>query len=321
MEIQKELKEQIEKAIKNLDVSIPEIVLEYPSDISFGDFATNAAFIVAKQAKKNPREFAEQIRAQLLENKPKFLEKIEIAGPGFINFFLSRRFFTDNVAEVVRQKEKFGQNKLFKGEKVLIEYTDPNPFKEFHIGHLMSNAIGESIACLYENSGANVKRMCYQGDVGSHVAKTIWAMKKNAPRDDKAAYLGKCYVEGAKAYDENPEAKKEIDDINKKIFARSDEGLNELYEKGREWSLEHFDQVYKTLGTKFDYFVLESEVIDIGEKTVREFLKKGIFEQSDGAVVFHAEKHDPKLHTRVFITSQGLADIRNERTRPYRKEI
>ncbi len=306
MEIQEELKARIVKALKNLGVSIPEIVLEYPADISFGDFATNAAFLAAKQAKKNPREFAEQIRAQLLENKPNFIEKIEIAGLGFINFFLSRRFFAENVADVLKLGGKFGQNKLSKGKKVLIEYTDPNPFKEFHIGHLMSNAIGESIACLYENSGAKVKRMCYQGDVGSHVAKTIWAMKKNAPTDDKAAYLGKCYAEGARAYDENPEAKKEIDDINKKIFARSDEELNELYEKGRSWSLEHFDRIYKTLGTKFDYFVLESEVIDVGEETVREFLKRGIFEQSEGAIVFHAEKYDPKLHTRVFITSQGL---------------
>ncbi len=313
MEIQKELKTQIEKALKNLGLTAPEIILEYPSDISFGDFATNVAMSAAKQAKKNPREFAEQIRAQLIENKPKFLEKIEVAGPGFINFFLSRQFFADNLAEVAKQKEKFGQNKLFKGEKVLVEYTDPNPFKPFHIGHLMSNAIGESIACLYENSGGNVKRMCYQGDVGLHVAKAIYGMHQaGMPKDMSASasilaqYIGECYAKGSAAYEKESEAKKWIDDVNKKIYARSDKEVSQVYDWGRKITLEAFEEIYKILGTKFDFSFFESEVVKEGEKIVSESLKKGIFEKSDGAVVFHAEKYDKKLHTRVFITSQGL---------------
>ena len=270
MEIKKELENLIKESLEKLGVSLPEIILEYPSDISFGDFATNVALIAAKEMKKNPREFAEQIRAELLTKKPDFISKVEVAGPGFINFFLSREFFAENIAAVIKQKEKYGKNKSLKGEKVLVEYTDPNPFKEFHIGHLMSNTIGESTARLYENSGASVKRMCYQGDVGPHVAKALWAMKKTPLYGNKAAYLGKCYAEGSKAYEENPQAKKEIDEINKKIYERSDKELNALYEKGREWSLEHFEEIYKTLQTKFDYDFFESEIYGEGVKIVEE---------------------------------------------------
>ncbi len=315
MDIRKEIENLIHSALKKLDISLPEVILEYPAEISHGDFATNVALIAAKQAKKNPREFAEQIRAQILENKPDFLEKIEVAGPGFINFFLSREFLSENVALILKSGEKFGQNKSLKGEEVLVEYTDPNPFKEFHIGHLMSNAIGESIARLYGNSGADVKRMCYQGDVGSHVAKTIWALihedgalvkfRGLKSSVEKVKLLGEMYAIGS-SHDNQPSIQTEITDINKKVFDKSDKKINEIYKEGRQYSLDYFNTIYVLLGTKFDYNFFESEVYEEGEKIVQEFLKKGVFEKSENAVVFHAEKYDKKLHTRVFITSQGL---------------
>lgn len=305
--IQEELKLLIEKSLKNLSLDLMDFSIEHPADISHGDFATNVALIAAKQVKKNPREFAKQILLEIQKFKPDFISDIKVADPGFINFFLPRKYFSGEIARVLKEGKKFGQNKSLKGKKILVEYTDPNPFKEFHIGHLMSNTIGESIARLYENSGAKVERMCYQGDVGPHAAKALWAMKKNTSSGEHSEYLGKCYAKGSKAYEENTQAKKEIDEINKKIFERSDKELNKLYEMGKKWSLEHFDEFYKTLGTKFDHFVFESEVFADGVKIVKEFLKKGIFDTGEGgAIVFKADKYNPKLHTRVFITSQNL---------------
>src|SRR6185369_15863432 len=150
--------------------------------------------------------------------------------------------------------------------------TDPNPFKVFHIGHLMSNAIGESIARLIASQGAKVRRMCYQGDFGMHVAKTLWAATKNdasmpskrAPLSERIAFLGKSYAEGSKAYEEDAAAKAEIEALNKKIFEGKDRKLMKIYKIGRKWSLAHFDEIYKKLGTKFDYFYLESEVAHDG---------------------------------------------------------
>ena len=110
----------------------------------------------------------------------------------------------------MKKKEKYGKNEILKGKKVIVEYTDPNPFKEFHIGHLMSNAIGESISRIIEFSGAEIRRVNYQWDVGLHVAKAIWGKIKN-PKVE----WGEAYAYGAQHYEEN---KKEINEINKKIY-------------------------------------------------------------------------------------------------------
>ncbi len=317
MDIQLDIKTAIQSTLKTLGVShVPasEITLEHPGDSSHGDFATNIALVFAKQTKSNPRELAEKIAGALRTQKIEFIERIEIAGPGFINFFLSAEFFTRELGLVLKRKDSYGNSNEWRGRRVLIEYTDPNPFKEFHIGHLMSNAIGESIAGLIASQGAKVRRMCYQGDIGMHVAKTMWALLKNqamipskrAPLSERTAFLGKMYAEGAKVFEGNQEARAEIESLNKRIFENKERKLRKLYKLGRKWSLAHFDELYEKLGTKFDYFYFESEVAHDGVALVEEFLEKGVFERSEGAVVFRGEKYGPKLHTRVFINSQGI---------------
>lgn len=314
MDIQTEIKAGIEKALKSLGLSANAITIEHPADSANGDYATNVALALAKQSKTNPRELAVKIAEVLRSAKIEAVEKIEIAGPGFINFYLSQEHFTRQLELILKRKELYGSSNEWRGQKMLVEYTDPNPFKVFHIGHLMSNAIGESIARLISSQGAKVRRMCYQGDIGLHVAKTLWAVQrhlaempaKRAPIAERTAFLGKCYTEGSNAYDDSPEAKAEIDALNKKLFEGKDRALMKLYKLGRKWSLAHFDEIYEKLGTKFDYFILESEVVHDGVAIVEEHLEKGVFEKSEGAVVFKGEKHDPRLHTRVFISSQGI---------------
>lgn len=314
MDIQTTLKAKIQEALKALGLSATEINLEHPADVVNGDFATNVALSLAKAAKANPRELGNKIAAELSKQKIEFIEKVEVAGPGFINFFLSPSYFVSELETILKRKDLYGSSNEWRGRKVLVEYTDPNPFKEFHIGHLMSNAIGESIARLIAFQGAKIRRMCYQGDVGLHVAKAMWAIRKNEAKmpsrysalKERIAFIGGCYVEGSTAYEENPEAKKEIADLNKKIFEGKDRKLMKLYKLGRRWSLKNFEEIYKKLGTKFDYYYLESEVVHDGQALVEENLEKGVFEKSDGAIVFKGEKYDPKLHTRVFINSQGI---------------
>lgn len=314
MDIQTSLKNAIADALKTLGLQAPAIVLEHPADPTHGDYATSVALATAKAAKANPRELAGKIADALKAQKVEFVDAVEVAGPGFINFRLSPAFFTNELKAILKREELYGNSNEWRGRKVLVEYTDPNPFKEFHIGHLMSNAIGESISRLVASQGAKVRRMCYQGDFGMHVAKAMWAIKKNeatmpakrAPLSERVAFLGKCYVEGSRAYEDDTASKAEIETLNKVIFEGKDRKLNKLYKLGRKWSLQGFDEIYEKLGTKFDYFVLESEVAHDGIALVEENLEKGVFEKSEGAVVFKGEKHDPKLHTRVFINSQGI---------------
>lgn len=308
METTDKLQQIIKKSLKNLSFEVEKVVLEHPGDLAHGDYATSIALTLSKQAKTNPRELAEKIKVELQKAKLDFVEKIEVAGPGFINFFLKRSFFADSIKNILKDGKKFGANKSLKGKKILVEYTDPNPFKEFHIGHLMSNTVGESLSRIVEWSGAKTIRACYQGDVGMHVAKAIWAMRKDSSSQNVTAnFLGQMYALGTKAYEENEQSKKEIEEINKKIFDRSDKEINKLYDLGRKVSLDAFGVIYQKLGTKFDYNFFESEVQKSGTNIVKEFLRKGVFDLGEGgAIVFKADKYNPKLHTRVFINSQGL---------------
>ncbi len=307
--MEEKIKKLIQDVLKKLDMLKADFVVEHPASLKMGDYSTNIAMIYAKKLKVNPKELADKIVEELNKNKTKEIEKIETAGNGFINFYLSRDFFADSIKEIIENK-KYGRNTIHSGQKIMIEYTDPNPFKPFHIGHLMSNAIGESISRIIEYSGAEVSRANYQGDVGLHVAKAIWGLTFNShlQKDDniplklKSANIGEAYVFGSQEYEKN---KEEIDEINKKIYARSDETINKIYDWGFKVTMEAFEDLYRVLGTKFDFYFLESAMASSGEKTVRENIGK-VFKKSDGAIIFKAEEHDSKLHTRVFITSAGL---------------
>lgn len=269
------IREQIEQAVRDAvgDVSF---VVERPRDLSHGDYSTNVALV----NKLDAQELATKLTIE-------GVEKIEVVGK-FINFRLSRETFTHNT------EHPAATTPLYAGKRILAEYTDPNPFKEFHIGHLMSNAIGEAIARLFEATGASVSRANYQGDVGVHVAKAIWAKLEKPDMS-----WGEAYVYGNNEYELH---KEEIDSLNKVIYDKSDPKVNALYELGRAQSLAHFEDIYAKLGTKFTYYFFESDVGPVGLQLVKAHPE--VFEESEGATIFRGEAVG--LHTRVFINSKGL---------------
>lgn len=309
MNIQEKIKNWIKETL-NIE---EEFSLEYPSQMSHGDYFTNVAMILAKKNIINPIELAKEFTQKLNDNKIDEILKIEVAGPGFINFSLVSEVFSNIVSESIKLEENVGQNRKLSNQKFLVEYTDPNPFKEFHIGHLMSNAIGEAISRIIATEGAEVKRLSYGGDVGLHVAKAMFAVLqkkdeieniKTKDKKEQLEFWGSSYVLGSKEYTENEESKKEIDNLNKVIFDKSDKEINELYSWGRSVSIDFFQEIFARLGTKFDKNFWESEVVEDALKSVKIGLEKKILEQSDGAVVFKGEEYG--LHTRVFVNSKGV---------------
>ena len=234
------MENEIRKAIQEVltELNFPSIdstidfVVEHPTELSHGDYATNVTMVimrsVAKKASDDEIKISTQnvilggalspkglakIISEKLEGKIPHIEKIEIAGTGFINFYLDSDFFGEKITETLKNGDEWGKNDTWKGKKVIVEYTDPNPFKEFHIGHLFTNSVGESIARLFMMNGADTKRVNYQGDVGMHVAKAIWGMQKQgitAEGDFSPKNLGEAYSTGATAYEEYESAKKEI---------------------------------------------------------------------------------------------------------------
>ncbi len=325
IEIEEKLAELIEHALAELGVMNAKVSLEHPAEIAHGDYATNVAMVAAKAAGKNPRALAEEIVTKLKEGKTVEIADVSIAGPGFINFKLSNAYFTNALSQSLDNADAFGKNQTLANTKVVVEYTDPNPFKEFHIGHLMSNTIGESISRLVEASGAETKRACYQGDVGLHVAKAIWVLMKQdeqilkdnpdiAPHQitynwSELLKTGKLYAIGNRAYENDEIAKNEIIDINKKLYGKTDAELTLRYEEGRDNSLAYFETMYQRLGTThgetkaFDFYFFESSTGEFGKKVVGEH--KDIFETSEGAVVYKGDE-TKGLHTRVFISKEGL---------------
>lgn len=302
------MEERIQKAVAQSlkDVGAAEVafVVERPNEAAHGDYATNAALAAAKALGKNPRELADALAERLADMLGAVVSHVAVAGPGFVNITLAREAVTLAVAEAAAQGDEWGRGSVNAGQRVMVEYTDPNPFKEMHIGHLMSNIIGEALARLTESEGAAVVRANYQGDVGPHVAKALWGLRKAGITEPSTAKeLGEAYAAGSRAYEESEEEKAEIDALNQAIYTGTDSALMELWRKGRDVSLAAFEQIYKLLGTHFDYYFYESETAESGTRIVKDGLNRGVFEESEGAVIYRGEKKG--LHTLVFITSRG----------------
>ena len=305
MEEIKRLLTDVCKQLFDLDID-PELTRP---DVKFGDYTTNIALVLSAKLNKTPRDVAVMISDKIDST---LISKVDIAGPGFLNISLTDEALVKTMIAAA--------TKPLSGQVAVVEYSDPNPFKVLHAGHLYTSVVGDAIANLLETAGATVHRVNFGGDVGRHVAQTMWAIidklggenpeKLSAiAENERAAWMAECYISGTAAFETNEDAKQLILELNKKIYAihankDHESALSQIYWTCRTWSYDYFDAFYDRIGSHFEKYYPESEVADLGLMTVKEQLLKGTFEQSDGAVVFAGEKHG--LHTRVFINSQGL---------------
>ncbi len=296
------LRRGIEQALQQKGWPIPNFVVEHPADVAHGHYATNVAFILAKQLGDAPRTVAESLLPLLQAALPD-VEMFSVAGPGFINMTLPRSFFTSVVESVIADRDTWGSSTQWREKELMIEYTSPNLFKPLHIGNLVGNIVGESLARIAEFSGAHVKRCNYPSDIGLTVAKGVWGLTQTQgdPRD--IAALGEAYRFGNEAYEAGGEAKEAIEAVNRSLYAGNDAALAALREAGLATSKARLVELLAILGTSFDIVVYESEASIPGLQAVRAATPR-VFTESNGAVVYEGEKDG--LHTRVFINSQGL---------------
>lgn len=301
--VKKRIVEDLKRAVKESGYPVTDIVCTIPKNPSFGDYSTNLALQLAKLESTDNKQSPQKIANQILEKfgKPDYLEKAEIAGGGFINFFVKDKELLKNTEDLdVLKKTEHPQ-------KILIEYGHTNPLKEIHIGHLRTFILGESLCRVFDSLGNIVFRANYQGDIGLHIAKAIWGIKKlglptrELTNEQKAEFLGKAYTNGNTAYDSDEQAKGEMDEINISLYKKEPQ-YQEVYNIARDWSLEYFEPIYELLGIKYDRCFFESEVYENGKKIVLENVGS-VFEENQGAVIFNGEKLG--LQTRVFITSAG----------------
>ncbi len=305
-----EIRENLKKEIKKLfDIDIePEVTIAPEGQKA--DFASNVSMRLAGELHKHssvaPREIANMIAHEIEATELPF--SVEVAGPGFLNFIARDEYWKTKLAEMEADFDENISYDEYSGKTVICEFSDPNPFKVLHVGHLYTSIVGDSISRLVEFAGGKVVRANFGGDVGLHVAKTLYAVMKNNSNTDDIAEIAKCYVEGTRAYEDDEDAKKEIVALNKEIYYIAendvhDGKLAELYWRGRETSYQYFEDFYKRVGVKFDKYYPESTVAKRGLSEVKEHTPE-VYAESNGAIVFEGEKYD--LHTRVFVNAEGL---------------
>jgi arginyl-tRNA synthetase len=335
------MKKQIQKIIKDAlleakkthnwpDFDEPEIIIDYPKSEQFGDYSCNIAMALAKKVGKSPMEIASQI-AELLngyitEGAPSsgpmghllpegegemnnVFEKVEVAAPGYLNFYLSKKYLQDLVLKINTEKDSFGNGEE-KKEKVMVEFSQPNTHKEFHIGHLRNVFVGDSLVKVIRKAGSQVIGANYIGDTGSHIAKCLWGIAKFHSQEkldeisNKAEFLGKVYTQAVQAIAENPEFENEFKNIQNE-FENGDPKLAALWQKTKQWSLDDFQKIYDQLSVSFDVYFWESEEELEGKKMLKELLKVSCIKESQGAIVADLEEYG--LGVLVLVRKDGSA--------------
>ncbi len=370
--MKRDLQQLLQEILKDMGVVnvTPDVTIS--DDSHNGEYTTNIAMRLAKTLNKSPMDIALQVKSGLDDLKSKIghkapdqnmhqkdqkyaglkqtehilqaIDHIEVVVPGFVNIFVTEVSLSSQIDKALKEGERYGTapSEEKKQPTVMVEYTDPNPFKEFHIGHLYSNAVGESIARLHEAIGWKVIRVDYYGDVGMHVAKSIWGLERKMKEDgisiqdvgkqplpERIQYLGHAYAKGATIYEEKtPEAdaaKEEMKNINYMVYLAAQEYM----QKTLKWQpyvdyRQHVnveDGVYQQVKTMFEtgrawsmeYFEtifrrLGTHFDDYyAESIVGEYGAKLVREHM-GRVF---EESDGAVvfrgtHTRVFLNSLGL---------------
>jgi len=174
--INKQIAKIITSTVVNLGYPKERIVIEHPGESSHGDLATNIAMKLAKKLHKNPLEIAREIVEKI--PKMKYIEKVEVVKPGFLNFFISKKYFINNLSQIITEKDRYGSSQAGKGKTVVIDYSAPNIAKPFGIGHLRSTIIGQAIYNLHKFTGFTVIGDNHLGDWGTQFGKLMYQIKK-----------------------------------------------------------------------------------------------------------------------------------------------
>ncbi len=255
------------------------------ADISF------PCFSLAKEMKKSPVGIAKEITEKIKIPKKSLVKKAEALGP-YINFYVDWAAMGQELLDI---DEHYGQSWFGKKEKVMVEFSEPNPNKPMHIGHARNTFLGDSLSRIMSAVGYDVVRVNYYNDSGIHIAKTVLGYMKwgagNSPNKKPDHFVGEAYTRFNAEAANNPELEKEARELLKKIEAGDKETIA-LWKKVKGWCIEGFDMTYKRLGVKFDLVLFESDFEKKGRDVVKKAIEKGIaFKDKDGEIVAKLEPY------------------------------
>lgn len=284
--------------------TVTQDMLETPPKPEMGDVAF-PCFEFAKGEGRNPAEIATELAAKI--GPGTVFKKITSAGP-YVNFHFADIPFAEQVLkEVSIGNERYGRSTSGKGKKILVEGAQPNTHKEFHIGHVRNATLSQSVANVLQANGYEVVFAAYIGDIGAHVAKALWGLKKfhdgeEFPKEERATKLGEIYTKTTQYVEKHEKAKEEIASVQRALEAQ-EEPWHSLWKETREWSLDAFKEIFKQLHVEPDVWYYESEVEGPGKELVKKMLTEGIAKKSEGATIVDLE--DEGLGAFLILKSDG----------------
>ena len=281
---------------------IEKIDIQNSTKKEFGDFQTNFAMMSSKLIGKNPREIANTIIENFEKND--IIEKLEVAGPGFINIFLKNSFLNEEIKKL--ENEKYDFSFLNTDKIVIIDYSSPNIAKRMHIGHLRSTIIGDSIKRILNFLGFKTLADNHIGDWGTQFGKLIVAYKnwldKKAYEEDPIGELERIYVLFSDKAKKDPALEDEAREELKKLQLGNEDN-QKLWKEFIDISLKEYNKVYERLDVNFDYYYGESFYNDMMPSVLEELKKKNIAREDQGALVVFFE--DDKLPPAIVQKKDG----------------
>jgi len=306
--------------IEGLEKEEIAAMIESPADSKMGDYAF-PCFKLAKLLRKAPPMIAQGIAEAIAENE--IFEKVENVN-AYVNMFVSKAAMAKEVvSEVLAKGDDFGRSDMGAGKKVIVEYSSPNIAKPFHIGHIRSTVIGNSIYKIYDFLGYDAMRINHLGDYGTQFGKMICAYRRWGNKEDVINEPIKTLLSYYTKFHEEAENDPSLEDEARAIFTKLEKGEPEeveLWQWFRDESLKEFNRVYDMLGIKFDSYNGESFYSDKMPRFVNELREKGIMEEDNGANIVRLD--DYNLGTALITKSDGstLYITRDIAAAVYRKE-
>jgi len=293
----------INKALRQNMVQASDLV--YPPNAEFGDFSL-PMFNLAKAMKKTPAEAGEFLAEEIKNGNMDISAKA--AGP-YLNFIISREKLAKSIiSEIFKIDKEYGRNKTGKKKRVMVEYSNANTHKEYHVGHLRNICYGDAVNKILVANGYNSIPVSYINDFGIHVAKTIWAYNKFYKNkklpENKGYFLGKVYTMATQELEKDPMIRKVVSSCMKKIESKKGAEFK-LWQRTRKWSINSFAKIYRELGIKFFHIYYESEFIEKGIEMVAKLYNKNFLTRSDGAIIANLEKYG--LGVLLFLRSDCTA--------------
>jgi arginyl-tRNA synthetase len=299
-----EIKAAVIKANLATEEEIPDVILEYPKDKAHGDYSTNMAMQLARIAKKAPRKIAEEL-VENFDSSKASIEKIEIAGPGFINFFMNNQYLADLIPVILEEGEEYGQSNAGNGERINVEFVSANPTGDLHLGHARGASVGDSLCNVLEKAGYDVTREYYINDAGNQIhnlALSVEARYFQALGQDKE--MPEDGYHGADIIGIGKELAKEFGD--KYVNVDEKERYQFFRQYGLKYEMEKLKNDLEAFRVPFNVWYSETSLYESGkiDEALKVLKENGHVYEQDGATWFRStELGDDK--DRVLIKNDG----------------